>query len=76
MVVLCHVGTSSAIGLVKRLVWHISKCLILAILGLLVLLVAFLGLGFDNGVSWEYCEYQSCSKLLKLVCVKIWWHLA
>jgi hypothetical protein len=69
---LCHVWTSSAIGLVKRVVWHISIYLILAMLGLLGLLVAFLGLGFDKGVSWEYCEYQSFSKLLKLVCVKIW----
>jgi hypothetical protein len=76
LVVLCHVWTSGAIGLAKRLVWHISKYLILAISRPSGQLVAFLGLGLDKSVCWESCEYQSCSKLLKLSRVKIWWHLA
>jgi hypothetical protein len=38
--------------------------------------VAFLGLDLDKGVFWEYCEYQSGSKLVKLAYFKIWWHLA
>jgi hypothetical protein len=31
-----------------------------------------------NGMKflWWTCEYQSGSKLVKLACVKIWWHLA
>jgi hypothetical protein len=33
-------------------------------------LVAFLGLGLDKSVCWESCEYQSCSKLIKLACIK------
>jgi hypothetical protein len=40
-----------------------SKYLILTFLG-------YLGLGLDKGVCWESYEYQSCSKLLKLACVK------
>jgi hypothetical protein len=63
LVVLCLVWTSSAIGLVIRVVWHMSKYLILTFLG-------YLGLGLDKGVCWESYEYQSCSKLLKLACVK------
>jgi hypothetical protein len=39
-------------------------------------LIVFLGLGLDKSVCWETCEYQSGSKLVKLACVKIWWHLA
>jgi hypothetical protein len=62
--------------LVTRLVWHINKYLILAILGLWGLLVAFLGLDLDKSVFLESREYQSHSKLVKLACIKIWWHLA
>jgi hypothetical protein len=41
-----------------------------------VQLVAFPEFGLDKGGLCASCEYQSCSKLLKLDFVKIWWHLA
>jgi hypothetical protein len=35
LVVLAHVWTSSAFGLVKKLIWHMSKYLIFTFLGYL-----------------------------------------
>jgi hypothetical protein len=52
----------------KYLIFHISR--------FSGQLVAFLDLILDKSVCWKTCEYQSGSKLDKLACAKIWWHLA
>jgi hypothetical protein len=76
LVVLGHVSTSSIISLVIRVVGQMNKYLTFHIYRFSGQLVALLGLNLDKGVCWKPCGYQSGSKLVKLACVKIWWHLA
>jgi hypothetical protein len=71
-----HVWTSSIIGLVIEEVWHMNKYLIFHNSRFFGQLVAFLDLILDKSVCWETCEYQSGRELSKLVCDKIWGHLA
>ena len=57
LVILYHVWTCDALGLVRNHIWHLSKYLILAFYDS-GQFVALGELGFDNGAYWESCEYQ------------------